>query len=441
MSSQEPSPNIVLIVCDQMGYGMMGADGNSHVDTPNLDRLCRDGVRFTHAHCTNAICSPSRSSLFTGRMPVETGVVSNDRSIHPSVPHLGHILRGHGYRTVYSGKWHIPIGHPYELDGFDVLPAMGAGAQVDHVVTRNCTSWLSQQSLASDPFLLVAGYENPHDICFFAREPALLPEGAVNALPQERVPPLPPNINARPEAPAVLRGLEANFTPGQWKYYLYCYYRLIEQLDREVGRLLSAIRDRGLEENTVVIFISDHGDGAGRHGLVSKWYPYDEAIRVPLVVRGPGAASRRTSDALVSLLDVVPTLCDYATIEPPGNCRGMTLREIIEGTDDGASREFVGAEFMMTGTVVRTRNWKYARHGTDPVEQLFDMVNDPWETRNRAADRGAEHTLEYMRRLTERWLASLTPIETTVEVRSISDDDLQWRLAMRDSFAEMAVDS
>jgi arylsulfatase A-like enzyme len=198
---------------------------------------------------------------------------------------------------------------------------------------------------------------------------------------------LPPNHRDRPLAPADLDRLRFKRfkTDDQWRWYLYNYYRLVEQLDTEVGRLLAALERSGEAENTVILFTSDHGDGRARHGHVQKGYPYDEAVRVPLMVSWQGHTKPAELDdkSLVSLLDILPTICDYAGIKPPPNARGASLRPLIEPAAGAVAwRDHVISQYRQSGRVVRTERFKFVRQIGDPVQQLFDMNNDPWETRN-----------------------------------------------------------
>ena len=174
-----------------------------------------------------------------------------------------------------------------------------------------------------------------------------------------------------------------DYSDEQWRYYLYIYARMIEMLDADVGRVLRAVEDAGQADNTVIVFTSDHGDGRGRHMHVSKWYPYEEAVKVPMILSCPGRIAEDTKDAshLVSGIDVMSTLCDFAGIKPPDHVTGRSLRPLLE-KKNVAWREFVVADFGIDGRVVRSDRYKYVRFKDDPVEQLFDMKDDPWETKN-----------------------------------------------------------
>jgi len=382
-------PNLLLILCDQLGLDAIGAHGCADAKTPNLDRLIRGGTTFLESHSTNPVCSPARSSLMTGCMPVETGVITNGRPIHASRPNLGQWLGRHGYKTVYCGKWHLPGGYQPRIEGFTVLPSgAGQGDLNDTAVSNACAAWIRNRP-KDKPYLMVASFLQPHDICYWgnARGNRMPPD---LGLPFERLrdelPALPPNHRARPAAPQKLAARACKgFSEDMWRYYLWVYARQVEMLDADVGRVLDAVDAAGETAHTVIAFTSDHGDGRGRHQHVSKWYPYEEAMKVPMVLSCPGrvAEGHRDTTHLVCGLDVMPTFCDYAGVAPPKASHGRSLRPLLAGRDV-AWRSYVVSEWMQQGRMVRTERYKYARYRGDPVEMLFDMKADPWETKNLA---------------------------------------------------------
>jgi len=411
-------PNVLFIICDQLGLDAIAAHGFRDAATPNIDRLVNSGTTFMESHSANPVCSPARSSVLTGRMPIETGVPVNGRPIHPSCPNLGQWFGQNGYETVYCGKWHLPAGYASKLPGFVVLPAgrtaREQGDMIDTVVSRACESYLKTRR-GGKPFLLVASLLQPHDICYYAnampgvcRVPEKLPFPEI----ADELPELPPNHDSRPRAPMALdRTRFDRFTnDDQWRYYLYIYARMVEMLDADIGRILDALDASGQAKNTIVVFTSDHGDGRGRHRHVSKWYPYEEAVKVPLVVSWPGhvAEKHRDRDHLVSGLDIMSTLCDYAGIKAPADVKGRSLRSLLEGRNV-VWREFVASEFRQRGMVIRTDRYKYVHFQGDPVEQLFDMKKDPWETKNLYQEPRLAGTIEDHRKLLKEWNSIIRP--------------------------------
>ena len=381
-------PNILLIICDQLGLDAIAAHGCTDVRTPNLDRLIARGTTFLESHSTSPVCSPARSSIMTGLMPAETGVISNGRPIHKSRPNLGQWFGARGYETVYCGKWHLPGGYQPKVPGFHTLPAgKGQGDLNDTIVSHACEAYIRSRPKDRDskPWLMVASFMQPHDICYWGNVRMLrMPRGLPFKQLRGKLPKLPPNNTSRPKAPKWLDARRVDeYSPEQWQYYLYIYARMIEMLDADVGRVLRAVEDAGQDENTVIVFTSDHGDGRGRHKHVSKWYPYDEAMKVPLIVSCPKRIARGAVDRthLVSGTDIMPTLCDYAGIDTPKPCTGMSLRPMLERRD-AKWRRYLVADYGPAGHIVRTGRYKYSTYKGDPVEQLFDMQADPWEMKN-----------------------------------------------------------
>jgi len=408
-------PNLLYIICDQLSLDAMSGHGCRYVRTPNLDRLAASGVSFMNSHTTNPVCSPARSSLVTGRMPSETGVVTNGRPVADGIPNIGEWLGSHGYETVYCGKWHLPDPRPTEIPGFRVIPSASPksyGVYGDRVISRSCEGYLRHRS-SGRPFLLVAAFTQPHDIC---KRKFLVPaDDADIGYLKEELPELPPNHDANPAAPRPLAARRSQaFSEDQWRYFRYIYFRQIEMLDAEVGRVLEALEDSGGSENTIVVFTSDHGEGAGRHRLLGKSNPYEEGVKVPLLVSCPAVieAGYRDEAHLVSGLDIVSTLCDYARAAVPEGAHGRSLRPLLE-RQPTEWREFVVSEVQNTGRMLRTADYKYVKYPGDPVEQLFDMSKDPLETTNLYDQPKYAGVLDQHRKLLKEWEAGLAVVPPT----------------------------
>jgi choline-sulfatase len=429
-AAQAPArPNFLLILCDQLHIDAISRHGNPHLQTPNIDRLIRRGTSFRLSHSANPICCPARSCLLTGRMSSETGVIANgipecralgvadalgkfkEPRIVSTVPNLGQWFEQYGYETVYCGKWHLPNNWaPNDVAGFTVLPEGGGeGSLADPFTARGSVAYLQSRS-GPKPFVLISSFLQPHDIAYWSLNPKdYVPEELPLAELKELLPPLPANHLSRPLAPKVLEASAyKNFSEEQWRYYLYCYYRQVEMMDAELGRLLDGLEASPHADDTVVIFTSDHGEGAGHHLHVQKWYPYDEALKVPFILSAPGRAQSGVLDTehLVSGVDVASTMCDYAGIPAPPHARGLSLRPLVEGRAV-AWREFVPAEVEVIGRVIRTMKYKYVQYRGDPIEQLFDMQSDPGETRNVYAESQYAGVIADHRKLLKDWESEL----------------------------------
>lgn len=408
-TSRTRRPNVLFIMTDQQGLDTISALGCRDIDTPNMDRLVRRGVSFMESYSTDPVCSPARSSLVTGRMPSETGVIVNNLAIREGIPNMGQWLGERGYETVYTGKWHVPGSFTNKIPGFRVIPT-GIGGQGnigDAAVSRACQAYLRNRK-GKDPFLLVTSFLQPHDICQWVSMHRKAPDEIPYDGIEEHLPPLPANFKYDDREPQKLaRTRRPEWTERQWRYYIWSYYRHIEMVDAEIGRVLDALEDSGQAENTVVILTSDHGEGRGRHQMVLKNYLYDEAAKVPLILAGPGVSEgRKDTKHLVSGLDVMRTVCDFAGVKPPEKALGRSLRPVLEAKPV-EWHEFVASEVQTTGRMIRTADYKYVAYKGDPVEQLFDMKNDPGETKNLAEDLRHDGALKEHRKLLRGWESQL----------------------------------
>jgi arylsulfatase A-like enzyme len=410
-------PNILLILTDQQHADTIGALGQKHVQTPAIDELVHTGTSFTQSYCANPVCSPSRSSIFTSRTTSETNVWTNGRSIRPEFPTMGEHFHAAGYDTAYAGKWHVPACYPNAIEGFRVLSS-GIGHQgtvSDPLVTDGCVNYLHGRD-TSKPFLMVASYMQPHDICEWLRLNRVdtgklhYPELA------DAFPPLPDNFNSIPEPlPEAIakkhNGMEprhGNWSEEHFRYYIWSYLRHVEMVDAELARLLAALDATDLRRDTVILFTSDHGEGMANHAMTRKGFLYDESARVPFVVSGGERVRSGVVDGktLASGIDIFPTLCDFAGIESPSGAKGVSLIPALEGGE--MNRPFVAAECSNNQEqMIRSPRYKYIAYKDDPVEQLFDMQDDPGETRNLSVQKSHEAVLEEHRDLLSQWIGQL----------------------------------
>lgn len=420
-AAEPPRPNLLFLITDQQTAGALSCAGNPHLKTPNLDRLAARGVRFEKSYCTNPLCCPSRTSFFTSRMPHELGVNGNtDAEIAAKgVPTMGELFQAAGYETAYAGKWHLQVPFPAfkngKMPGFTVLPLAGRdphqidketdgkGLTVDPNTANAAIDFLKQPH--SKPFLLVVSILNPHDICEYPECSALR-----NLLPKDpaQLPPARPNLRDTGKLPKALeRALaHADWTEQQWREYLWVYYRLAEIADAEAGRVLDALDQTGLAASTVVLFTSDHGEMMGSHGMITKQKLYEEAAAVPFIVATPQTKAAVNPQHLVSGLDVLPTLLDYAGISAPDTLRGRSLRPLVDGKSV-PWREFVAAESRAIGDarMIRTDRYKLIAFGTgEPREQFFDLEKDPGELTNLVAGPALAGEVDRHRKLLEQWM-------------------------------------
>jgi len=428
-SKKVKGPNILFIFTDQQTINDMGAYGNPYVRTPNMDNLARFGVRFTQSYCTSPVSAPSRSSFMTGHMPHETKVIYNDNCMQGSFLTMGELFQKAGYKTYYAGKWHLPEEYPAAKDrdsipGFQLLKfknkerISGYGKDSDPIVTSAVEDFFHKKP--EQPFLLCVSLLNPHDICGVPYNIHNL-DTVVNP---DCLPALPANHPYDPDEPEFIKecrnrthyGQEVssthNFSSKDWRQYLYHYYRYTEKVDAEIGRIIEALEYAGLEENTLIIFTSDHGDGASSHHWAVKLSFYEEPVKVPFIVTwfGKTPAGRVDSTHLISGLDVLPTMLGYAGLEIPTNIEGRNVKQIIDNPL-ASWRSYLVSELApdpdkkdFIGRMIRTERFKYniyswGKHN----EQFFDLKKDPGEMHNLANDSCMKNFIEQHRIILKQW--------------------------------------
>ena len=269
---------------------------------------------------------------------------------------------------------------------------------------------------------MVASFLQPHDICEWLRLNTEMPDKLRYPELADELPGLPDNFEYDTNEPAAIKnkrrgneGTKGNWTPAHWRYYRWSYYRHIEFVDAEIGRVFSALEDFGYINDTLVILTSDHGEGLAHHQMTRKNTLYDEAAKVPLIISLPGriAADRTDTTHLVSGLDIVPTICDYASVKSPPRMCGRSLRAILESSS-APWRDYVVSEVSSnTGRMVRTAGYKYITYKDDPVDQLFDMVKDPGEKKNLASLAEYASIVNRHKDLLRQWQGQLEDAPTT----------------------------
>ena len=412
-------PNIIYIMTDQQCADAMSCAGNMDVSTPNMDRLADHGIRFTNAYCAMPLSGPARGAMFTGYMPSETGIIENDIPIPDSLQNrtLGTLVGEAGYDCAYAGKWHVPtVDLPSEFAfGFRNLHPHN-----DIGLAEACIDYLREEH--DRPFFLVASYINPHNICEFARNQNT-PLAHIPDFTLEDCPALPANYAVNPYDASVLQFEKRqsyalypsqDFSPDDWRRYRYAYYRLVEAVDAEIGKIVDEMDRQDLWENTVIIFTSDHGDGCGAHQWNQKTVLYEEVANIPFIVCLPGG--RNAGKVLPQLVnngvDIMPTICDWAGAEVPEGRSGLSIRDVAEAGDPALHlRDYVVTEtnFNQTagtlGWMVRTPKYKYVLYDKGQYrEQLYDMETDRGEMVNLAVDARYADIVKEHRAMLREWM-------------------------------------
>lgn len=422
----EEKPNILFIMTDQQTAKAMSNRNNPWLKTPHMDRLAQYGTSFTRAYCPAPLCGPSRSSMLTGKYPHQVNATINlpEQAGYwgKDVKVMGTYLKEAGYDTGYVGKWHLPI--PVEdkaHHGFDFITNTTRRDWQDASIPADCGEFLKKKR--DQPFFLVASFINPHDICEWARGQKLRMDDINEAPAPEQCPPLPDNLEIPADEPSFLREMHKKSRPQyptvgwkdeRWRQYSWAYYRLVEQVDTYIGRVLESVERHGHLDNTIIVFTSDHGDGNGSHRLNQKQVLYEEASNVPFIVShlSKGKPQVNQTTLINTGLDLIPTFCDYAGIGKPARLKGQSLKPIMEKNANSRrdflflQTEFAEGEksFDIHGRAVLDQRYKYIIYSEGKNrEQLFDLKNDPGEMTNLIGQKDYASTHQNMRSQLKKW--------------------------------------
>ena len=431
-------PNIIYIMTDQHSANALSCAGNADVSTPNIDRLARRGVRFVNTYCALPLSGPSRAAMFTGYMPSAVGMEENETPLPDSLRTrtLGNLMEATGYDNGYAGKWHVntnslPAARAFGFENLHGHNDCGLAEAANEFIRRDH---------GGKPFFLVASFDNPHNICEYARGQKM-PFASIVEVPLDSCPNLPPNFLINPYDADILRWEREQsyrlyptkgYTADDWRRYRGMYFRLIEHVDAEVGKIIDTIDSLNLWDNTVVIFTADHGDGQGAHQWNQKTALWEEVANVPLIVCAPknGKNNGTVSHALVNNgIDLMPSLLDWAGAEKPRWCRGNSLRPAVERPEVEEVNDYVVCEtvFAQTGGTrgwaLRTPHYKYVVYEAGANrEMLFDMDNDRLEMTNLAVESKYRSELLRHRELLRRRLETDMPASPYPLTRMIPVD-------------------
>ena len=419
----EKPMNVLILYADDWRYNTLGCAGNPVVKTPVLDQFAREGMRFTHACVTTAICGVSRASLLTGQWMSRHGNPAFAMFKTPWGETYPGLLRANGYFVGHVGKWH---NGKFPAENFDFGRAYSGthwirekdGTRI-HVTQKNENDSLE--------FLRTRPREKPFclTLAFFATHAEdgnplqYLPQPQSMELYKDVQIPIP--ANATDESFRRLPPFIANEknegrvrwhwrfdSPEKYQAMMKNYYRLATEVDTTCGRVLEELKKQGLLENTLIIFTGDNGYYHGEHGLADKWYPHEESIRVPLIVRDPRMADAkpaRTNDDLVLNVDLAPTILAAAQIAAPPGMQGRDLAPLyLAGEKPEWRTEFFyehatikNTAFIPSSEALVRKEWKYFYWPDFKLEQLFHVSADPMEENDLAADPAQQERLAEMR--------------------------------------------
>lgn len=428
--------NIVIITADQLAKRAVSAYGNADVKTPNIDSLIHTGVSFDNSYCSYPLCAPSRSCFWTGCLPHQTGVVAND---NPNIPEtlatIGTLFKEAGYECRHFGKRHdhgalkgFESAEQIELD-FPEEKAFPVNydTREDVYCLQESLKYINQLNQRSEkkPFLLAVEFNNPHNINGWVGKFAGIHDDieGIGELPNilDNFDTAADLIN-RPKAIQYACCTHTRVKQaGKWnmknyQQYLKAYYYYTELADNYIGQVIAALKSNGLYDDTLIVFFSDHGDAMGAHRLVTKmnWF-YEEATNVPLVFCGPNIKKAQLKKELVSLCDLLPTLCDYVGINIPQGIYGCSLLPLLTGQQVNQWREYVIAHWntdrnldLQPARMLRTKDYKYILYKEDEEEELYDMVHDRGETKNLAHIAKYQDTKKSLRAMLDKHIQNVS---------------------------------
>lgn len=444
-------PNILIFIADQQRNDTLGFMGATPCRTPNIDALATDGVSFDRAITPSPLCLPARAAMFTGLYPHQNHMQDNPTSALETCTLLD-TLRANDYRVDYAGKWHMGSGNLDQftdrnegddtsiysqwcldqglVDGWTFnhpecrthrKPSMSIpkASKLDMPVEKTNDAFIADIAIdmlktrdRNHPFCLVCGFNGPHP-------PFKIPEPYFGMYELESVA-APANFGPQAGEPDANRASYyrslfndhgADF--DEWRASYAVYWGFTSLIDTMTGRVLQALDEERLSEDTIVLYVSDHGEMLGAHGLWHKMVAYEEAIRVPMILRYPGAVtSGLRLDTPASLIDVTPTLLSLADLPVPEQVEGMDLSSELNGATGSFDKRTLFCEHKPLGPWMQAVDWRMAQAdglkyvwNRDDRDELYDLKTDPFETRN-AIDRPEFGTvLSGLRRDLGRWMA------------------------------------
>jgi arylsulfatase A-like enzyme len=452
--AEEPArPNILFLFADDHAFDAIGSLGETDIDTPNLDRLARRGVTFTHAYnmgsWSGAVCIASRTMLITGRTVWHANALYKETEKEREAGRLWpQRMAAQGYATYFTGKWHInadaaktfelvrhvragmpsdtPSAYNRPLDGKEDVwdasdPKLGGywagGKHWSEVVADDAISFLSDEQRGAKPFFIYAAFNAPHD-------PRQSPREFLDKYPLERIAtpksflPEYPYKEAIGCGPALRDEKLGPFprTEQAVKVHRREYYALISHMDAQIGRILAALEASGEAENTWIFFTADHGLAVGRHGLFGKQNMYDHSLRVPFIVVGPEAKAGAKSDAPIYLQDVMATALDLAGDSKRVNVEFHSLLPLLGGENSPARREAIYGAYLELQRAVIHDGWKLIAYPKAKRLRLYHVAEDPEELTDLSDD--PQHA-DCRRSLLERLFTLQEELDDPLDLRRV----------------------
>jgi arylsulfatase A-like enzyme len=420
-------PNFVIMMTDDQRWDAMSCAGNKILQTPNMDRIAREGMRFRNAFVTNSLCAPSRATLLTGLYSHAHGVVDNkSKSIPATQPILPDLLRQAGYEVAFCGKSHMAGAlrdrqwdyyFGYRGQGIYNNPLIAEGTDgkderypgyMDDVVTGKAVEWIKRKH--DKPFCLFLFFKAPHRSWTPAERHKELFKDVTIPKPDT----YDDNLKGYPGKPRAFADADnkiGSFADVPSLEFVKDYYRTLVAVDENVGRVHEALQQSGRLDDTAMLFTSDNGFFHGEWHLMDKRLMHEPSLRVPMLIRYPEMVKGGSlNDKMVLNVDIAPTLLEMAGAQPTYKMHGRSMVPLLKGKNDGWRKDFLYEYFEFPGDHsvkknrgVRTERWKLIHYFEEPQEfELYDLKEDPGEKRNLYGNpKHAKLTDQLMKRIAE----------------------------------------
>jgi len=405
LSAQQFQPNIILILTDDQRFDAVGYAGNKIIQTPNLDSLARNGTVFSNAFCTSPISSASRASILTGMYERKHGFNFGTEPLDKTFVECSYpaILKKAGYRTGFIGKLGVSFENNAENDIFDYFKDSPMDARYYYLIEGkhiHKTDFVKEGAITflkscqvKQPFCLSISFNAPHAADEDPRQ-YIWQRQYDSMYNKIHIPPfLMSESKYFDTLPDFLRNSEGRVrwlwrfnTPEKFQGMVKGYYRMISGVDDAVGQIIQQLKKMGVYDNTIIIFSSDNGYFLGERGLADKWLMYEQSIRVPFVISDPRNKCRPI-DKMVLNIDISPTIIDLAGLTLPSGINGSSIKPLLEGKLDNWRTGFLCEHLLNNPKIpksegIRTEEWIYFRYNDYPVDELYNLKNDPWQFEN-----------------------------------------------------------
>jgi arylsulfatase A-like enzyme len=405
LEDAKQKPNVIFLFADDQRADTIAALGNPHIKTPHLDELVKGGFIFRNAYCLGsnlgAVCTPSRNMLMSGRAYFRW----QGPQAEPDKPNFPTSLKTAGYETYHHGKrgnTSPAIQALFDHNKYLQDQQDRTSGEPGQTIVDEAIDFLKKRDRSKPVFMYLA-FANPHDERVAADKYMRMYERDRIPLPKNYKPLHPFNNGEQ----FVRDELLAPFprTEDDVRKHLHDYYAVITAMDGHIGRLLAALKQLGMYDNTLFFYSADHGLAIGSHGLFGKQNLYEAGMKPPLFFSGPGIP-KGESDALVYLLDIFPTVCDLVGTDIPPGLDGKSLKPVIEGRASGV-RDTLFLSYGEVQRAVRDSRWKLIRYPQVNVTQLFDLQSDPDELTNLAERPDQAERIKSLTAELQRWQRDL----------------------------------